>query len=150
MSDVELRPATSEDLDFLYHVHRAAMRDYVAQTWGWDEQWQREHFRQHFDPSEAEIIRFGGQDVGYITVDHREDELFLANIAILPEYQNLGIGTFLIRKVLAEAKQLGRPATLQVLKVNPARSLYEQLGFVAVGETATHYVMRATPVSIER
>jgi hypothetical protein len=35
------------------------------------------------------------------------------------------------------------PTVLQVLKVNPARQLYERLGFRRVGETATHFKMQA-------
>jgi ribosomal protein S18 acetylase RimI-like enzyme len=31
--------------------------------------------------------------------------------------------------------------TLQVLKVNPARRLYERLGFRVTGETPTHFLM---------
>src|SRR5207248_4890163 len=39
----------------------------------------------------------------------------------------------------------GQSVGLQVLKVNPARSLYKRLGFLTTGQTATHYLMRATP-----
>ena len=34
---------------------------------------------------------------------------------------------------------------ITVLKVNPARRLYERLGFAIVGETETHYLMRWRP-----
>jgi len=33
---------------------------------------------------------------------------------------------------------------LYVLKVNPARGLYERLGFAIIGETETHHIMRST------
>ena len=75
----------------------------------------------------------------------QEIEVFLRFIEVLPEYQNQGVGTALIKSILDEAHPTGQPVGLQVLKVNPARSLYERLGFLTTGETATHYMMRTTP-----
>ena len=34
------------------------------------------------------------------------------------------------------------PLELQVLKVNPAKGLYERLGLAVIDETKTHYLMR--------
>jgi ribosomal protein S18 acetylase RimI-like enzyme len=80
-----------------------------------------------------------------LSVRNRETEVLLKFIEVLPEYQNQGIGTAVIKSVLEQAHHTGRPVGLQVLKVNPARSLYERLGFLTTGQTATHYLMRATP-----
>ena len=74
-----------------------------------------------------------------------DGELNLANIRVAPEYQGQGIGTRLIGEMLREAHQQGLPVTLRVLKVNPARRLYERLGFVVVGETQTHHLMACSP-----
>ena len=121
------------------------MQHYVAQTWGWDEAWQRNTFQQHFNPAECQIIAYQGRACGVVSVLERETEVFLKFIEVLPDYQNQGIGTAVIKSILEEAQHSGKPVSLQVLKVNPARSLYERLGFLNTGETATHYLMRATP-----
>jgi ribosomal protein S18 acetylase RimI-like enzyme len=71
--------------------------------------------------------------------------VFLSKIYILPQYQGRGIGTRLINGVLEEAHGRGLPVTLRVIRVNPARGLYERLGFVQVGETESHYLMEAAP-----
>jgi RimJ/RimL family protein N-acetyltransferase len=92
-----MRPATADDFDFLYRLHRTTLKEYVAQTWGWDEGRQRQ-----------------------------------------------GIGTSVIQQVLDEARRSGKPVALQVLKVNPARRLYERLGFSVTGENETLYFMKAT------
>jgi ribosomal protein S18 acetylase RimI-like enzyme len=47
--------------------------------------------------------------------------------------------------MLDTARALNLPAALQVLKTNPAKQLYERLGFQVTGETASHYLMRTTP-----
>ena len=36
-----LRRAAPPDSDVLYAIHVAAMRDYVEQTWGWDDAQQK-------------------------------------------------------------------------------------------------------------
>ena len=65
-------------------------------------------------------------------------------IAVTPDLQGQGIGTSVIHQVLDEAKRSGKPVALQVLKVNPARRLYERLGFSVTGENETRYFMKAT------
>jgi ribosomal protein S18 acetylase RimI-like enzyme len=147
-SIVQLRPATLQDADFLYRLHKAAMQHYVAQTWKWEEAWQQQHFRQHFDPSTCQIIVSQGQAVGVLAVVRDASAVYLHNIEVLPAYQGHGLGTYLISALLAEAHHSGRPLVLQVLKVNPARHLYARLGFTITKETATHYVMHAWPKGV--
>ncbi len=138
---ISLRPATQEDYDFLWWLHCATLRPCIEETWGWDEQWQAQHFRDRFDPTACQIIEDGGAPIGCISVERREDGIFLSVIEITPDRQDQGIGTELVRALLDEADSRGVPVELQVLKVNPARSLYERLGFAVIGETETHYLM---------
>lgn len=145
MNAVKVRPATRADYDFLYRLHKATLQEYVAQTWGWDERWQQAHFKRKFDPTRHQIIVFDDKDIGVISIVPKEDEVFLAIIEILPAYQGQGLGTILLNGILAEAFGKGLPVTLRVLKVNPARRLYERLGFIVTGETQSHYLMRAVP-----
>ena len=141
-----LRQATEADYAFLYSLHTATMKEYVAQTWGWDETIQQAMFRDKFDPGRSHIVEVNGRSVGVLSVERRPLTLFLANLQILPEAQGRGLGTAIIGTLLAQASASGTSVTLQVLKVNPARHLYERLGFVIVGETTTHYLMSITPL----
>jgi len=142
----ELRDVTEADRDWLYDLNRAAMRDYVIQTWGaWDEVFQRSHFDDHFTTLDQQIIVVDGADAGVLIVHHEPTRLVLGEIQLLPDYQSRGIGTAVVRDLLARAASAALPLELQVLKVNPARALYERLGFAVVGETDTHHLMRARP-----
>jgi GNAT superfamily N-acetyltransferase len=138
----ELRSACQDDYDFLYRLLVQTMKLYVEQTWGWDEAYQQERFRQKFDPAAYQIILIDGHDVGALAVERRATEMFLAEIQLLPEYQRRGLGTAVVQDIVAAALRDGLPMKLQVLKVNPARRLYERLGFTVTAETATHVVMR--------
>jgi hypothetical protein len=35
--DLDLRPASEQDREFLYALHCSTMRDVIEQTWGWDD-----------------------------------------------------------------------------------------------------------------
>jgi len=61
---------------------------------------------------------------------------------LVPEHQGKGIGRKCMLLVINEARQLGLPIRLRVLKVNPrALTFYQRLGFVRTGETDTHVLM---------
>jgi ribosomal protein S18 acetylase RimI-like enzyme len=130
-----LRPAVDADFDFLYNLHRAAMREYVEPIWGWHEQWQAEYFRAKFDPTNRQIIEVDGRSVGVIVVEDKPEEIYLGLIELLPEYQGRGIGTSLLNRLIERAQATGRALTLHVLKTNhPARRLYERHSLRVVEE----------------
>ena len=140
-----LRPATAGDYDFIYKVKTITLKEYVAQTWGWNEADQQSRFSASFDPAQWQIVQLDGRNIGVLCLEREEGGLFLANIEILPPFQNRGIGTRIIEDILASARRDCLPVRLQVLKVNPARRLYERLGFVVTSETDTHYLMGCAP-----
>ena len=117
------------------------MKDLVARVWGWKDRRQERFFADHFDPAPSRIVVIGGEVVGVVAVVWGAADAFLANVEIVPAYQGRGLGTALLRHVIAEAGARGLPVRLQVLKFNPARRLYERLGFVVTGETETHDLM---------
>lgn len=136
-----IRPAQKDELDGLYAIHREAMQAYVTRTWGsWDEAFQRDYFRNHW-PDVRLAIDVEGTLGGFVDLDESPERILVENIELLPAHQNRGIGTALLVSVQQRAAGRNLPVTLQVLKVNPARRLYERLGFRLTGETETHYQM---------
>ena len=145
---ISLRPASDADAEWLFELHRAAMRTYVERTWGWDETWQARFFKDHYDLSTVQVIQSGARDVGVVRVSDEPSQIVLEMIELLPEFQGQGIGTGLIRALLSRAKQRRVPVVLRVLKVNSrAKALYQRLGFQSVGETETHDLMRYDPAA---
>jgi ribosomal protein S18 acetylase RimI-like enzyme len=121
-----LRPATADDLPFLWRLREAAMRPVYEPAEGWDEAVQRERAAESIA---GRIVLVGGEPAGALTVKDRGHELHLAWVAVLPRLQGQGLGTALVRLAQAEAAAAGRPLSLHVLPSNPARQLYERLGF---------------------
>lgn len=127
---IRLRPATDADLEFLYNLMVATMREYVEATWGWDEDFQARRFRGNFLAERWQTVSVGAQDVGTVAIENRPDELLLRNLYLLPSHQGRGIGTKIVQDLSRDARSRNVPVTLSVLKSNPrAIRLYEKLGF---------------------
>lgn len=63
-------------------------------------------------------------------------------ISVLKEYRNCGIGTELMKKMLAELKKCGyKQVSLSVQKHNYAVRMYQKVGFQIVKENESDYVM---------
>jgi ribosomal protein S18 acetylase RimI-like enzyme len=133
MTSIVLRPVAPADSEFCYQLHKAAMGDYIAAIWGWDEQVQREFHSRAFNPGRWQIITADGSDIGMLDVEYRPGEIYLSRIEIHPDYQGRGIGTRLISALTAEARQKGQDLVLDVLTVNHrAQALYRRLGMTEV------------------
>jgi GNAT superfamily N-acetyltransferase len=147
MTPVALRPATPADSEFCFELHKAAMGDYVAVLWGWDEQRQREHHARSFRPGRWQIITTGGTDIGMIDVEYRPAEIYLSRIEVHPSYQGRGIGTRLISALIDEARHKGQDLVLDVLTVNHrAQALYRRLGMTEVARPSdVKITMRSSP-----
>ncbi len=136
-----MRRATDADFLFMRETKLDGLRPYVDAMWGWNREKQEHIFQQNFDPSRCEIIVMDGADVGFISVVESAATMFLAGIYVCATARRHGIGTAILRDLIATAVKQSKPLTLQVLKVNPARRLYERMGFVTMGETSSHFLM---------
>jgi ribosomal-protein-alanine N-acetyltransferase len=69
------------------------------------------------------------------------DEIHINNFALRPRFRAQGLGTALLERVLAAARELGaRRATLEVRASNSAaRRLYERMGFYVAGIRRNYY-----------
>ena len=67
-----------------------------------------------------------------------ENEIRIVDIALAPEFRDMGIGSALIGDVLAEGQRSGRPVTIHVERGNRARALYERIGFVQIDSTGVY------------
>ena len=75
---------------------------------------------------------------------HIDDETPSFAISLYKEYRGLGIGTEMMKAMLAILKDCGySQASLAVQKANYAVKMYRKVGFEIVGENAQEYIMIA-------
>ncbi len=149
MATYQLRPATPDDSDILFRIHRAAMGEYLEQAFGpWTEEFDREQHEQWLSAGRAQVILVGDEIAGALDVEWRADAALLYRIGIDPPFQGRGLGTAIVRDLLTECGERRLPARLHVFPHNPARHLYERLGFRETGRDAASIVMQWDPPGI--
>jgi ribosomal protein S18 acetylase RimI-like enzyme len=138
-----LRAATTVDGERVYAISRDAMRSYVEQTWGcWHEIEQRRRHLENFTPSTHRIVEVGEAAAGVMAVETLPAQVSLVKLYLLAAFRGQGIGSALLAQIIGEADALGRPARLQVLRVNTrALALYARHGFCVVEQTPQRLVM---------
>ncbi|WP_202962844.1 GNAT family N-acetyltransferase [Tumebacillus flagellatus] len=125
----------------------ASTRQEEMSAWGWDDfmqqnfltmQWnaQRMSYEAQFPDAHHHVLMVNEQPVGRLLVNQTPEELHIVDIALLPEARNRGVGSAVLQELQAQARSLGVPLKLRVLHTNPARRLYERLGFRVVHEDA--------------
>jgi ribosomal protein S18 acetylase RimI-like enzyme len=142
------RPATTEDVPFLMELRRRTMDNHLsASGMGTDNDYHLARLMDRFDC--AEVLLQDGAPVGLLKVARDSPQWKLIQIQLVPELQGQGLGADLLAQVIAEADNAKVAVALSVLKANPARALYERLGFAVVGESEHEFNMlrRAQPAA---
>jgi GNAT superfamily N-acetyltransferase len=140
---IDLQQAKAEHYDFCLHLFLLTMRPYMQELNVWDEQEQRSNFAAQWKLEEVRIISVDGNDAGWLQVAELPAEIRLQKFFIFPRHQRSGIGSEVLSKLLATWRPTGKKVVLRVLKNNPARRLYERLGFSVVAEAGVVFRMRA-------
>lgn len=134
----------------------ASTRAREVAAFGWPEEMQRQflaqqhaaqdrHFQLHYADIERLIIERGGEPIGRLYLEETGRSIHLVDILLLPECTGTGIGTAILRDILEEARRANKPVELGVRFDNPARRLYERLGFVYVSEEGIHHRLEWRP-----
>lgn len=139
-----LRPALAADEPFLFELRKATMTEHLARAGESTD--DAEHLaRLQYRYDAAQVICIDGAPAGLLKAHRTENEWFVVQLQIAPTHQGRGIGERVLRTVLLAAQADALPVALKVLKGNPARRLYERLGFEIVGEDEIQFHMRRAP-----
>ena len=139
-----LRPATDDDRPFLTRLY-ATTREHELDVVDWDDATKRAfveqqfgahdaHYRAHYPGAALDVVEVDGDPAGRLYVHRGKRDIRIMDIIVAPAFRGRGLGTALLRDLVAEAQASGRTLSIHVEQTNPARSLYERLGFAAAGE----------------
>lgn len=152
---VVLRPVREDDLPFLAEVYAGTRREEVARLpWAVEEreaflrqqfEAQHRHYQDHHGSADFLVVERGGEPVGRLYLDWREDEVRIVDIALLPAARGRGLGGALLREVLERAAEEGRVARIHVERENPALRLYRRLGFRVIDDRGVYLFLEWPP-----
>lgn len=105
--------------------------------------WSRTSFEEELKSKSTTFLvaKINNELVGYIIIRYIDDEGYILNIAVHPEFRSLGIGKLLMKQVLEIANKLKlKNIYLEVRESNIiAKKLYHNLGFIEVGKRKRYY-----------
>ena len=153
--EVGLRPVVDADREFLRAVYASTRAEELAIV-PWDDaakeafvdhqfNAQSVHYAQHYPEAAVDVILVDGEPAGRLYVDRAEREIRIVDIALLPQFRGRGAGSVLVEELFDEARASGRSVSIHVEEDNPARRLYDRLGFEPIGQTGIHVLMEWTP-----
>jgi GNAT superfamily N-acetyltransferase len=120
----------------LLDLRIAVMREHLERVNRYKPSRARRIFREHFDEPGLRLILTGTDIAGCVGFRIGAEEIKLDSFYLQPRYHNTGLGTAILKTLLAEADALGRPIRLEVLIGSKADRFYLRHGFVKLREDA--------------
>ncbi|MDM5072193.1 GNAT family N-acetyltransferase [Aeromonas bestiarum] len=150
---VVLRKQNDHDRTFLCELYLSRRWVEVRAVPGWNDaqrraflysqaELQRQHYENHFPAADFLIVEQAGSPIGRLCVNREAHDMRIVDIALLPAWQGRGIGTQLLRTLLAEADADRQSCSLSVEQGSPARRLYERLGFQPCADSGLYTQMQ--------
>ena len=148
---LSLRPITPEDESFLARLYASTREQELAQTNWSDEQKamfcrmqfnaQTTDYQRNYPDASFDVIERNGLAAGRLLVLRTDEKIHVIDIALLPEHRGAGIGTKFLKELQEEAKAAGKPLSIHVEQFNPARRLYERMGFKQMEEKGVYLLL---------
>jgi ribosomal protein S18 acetylase RimI-like enzyme len=156
-----LRTEADDDIPFLVGLYGSTREEELDQVpWlpGAKEEFvrsqfdlQRAHYRNHYPGAAFDLILVDGRPGGRLYVHRGDAGIRIMDIALTPEFRGRGIGTHYLRLLQQESTTTGKTLSIHVEIHNPAKRLYERLGFRVSGSHGDIYLRmdyrQATPAT---
>lgn len=148
---VLLRPERAADRTFLFDLYASTRAAEMAQL-DWSPEHKGEfiaaqfhaqttHYDDVYPDAERLVIESAGAPIGRLYVDRRDDEIEIVDIALVPAMRGRGIGRNLLQHIIDEGRVSRRRVRIYVEHFNPARGLYNRLGFRQVDSHGIYHLM---------
>ena len=152
---IDYRIETEADRPFAAALYASTRAEEVAQT-GWPAEMQHTfltqqfeaqhaHYRRHYPDAEWLIVEREGTAIGRLYREEWAREIRVIDISIAAASRGAGIGRAILEDVIADAAGRGKAVSIHVEKNNPARRLYQRLGFEVVEDKGVYDLMEKRP-----
>lgn len=155
--NIKFKAISDDDMAFLSELYRSTRWEEVLQAPWNDEQRveflhqqftaQHRHYESHYPHAEKSLILQNDINIGRIYIDRDNTSICLIDVALLPEYRNKGLGTQLLKALLAEAQSTDKKVVIHVENFNPAYQWYLKHGFQQIEDKGVYQYMEWHPQS---
>lgn len=146
-ADLLVRSGTAKDQDWLFQLYRHTLHSAIDRTWGWDEWFQQQEFENKLPAEQFHICLYQGQRVAAWMVRDKPKFLWLEMLLVEPEWQNQGIGRWIVKQLQSDAHKLQKSIKLSIIKANPVKGFYVKMGFELYHSDEHFYKMVCIPYS---
>ena len=147
-TSISLHLIQEEDLMVLSEIYGSTREKELQQVVGWNDEQkkafvlqqfmaQHEYYQKNYTGAAFYVIQKNKIAIGrlYIHENFQEKGVRIIDITILPNWQNKGVGSSILKDILAKASKLNRTVSIHVETFNPAMKLYKNLDFKKISET---------------
>ncbi len=153
--DIQLKKKNESDDEFLFRLF-GEIKIAELNLYAWPEPMKnqlvsmqynayKQMIKNEYPNVEDYVISANNEKAGRLQLDVKDSGIRIINISLLPAFHGNGIGTKIIKDILAEADLKNKPVYLEVDRVNPAFNLYCKLGFEIYGQDEIRYSMKYIP-----
>ena len=127
-------PPNDADFEPLLALRIDVMREDLERVGRFKPSRARRIFREHFDEPGLRTILIGNERVGCVGFRTEADCRKIDSFYLDRRYHNSGLGTAILKVLLAESDVRGLPVQLEVLTGSKAQRFYERHGFVKLSQ----------------
>lgn len=148
---IALRPIGADDHPFLLEVYASTReRELAGVPWTPEQKAsflrmqfdaQHQYYQEHYADASFDVVLVDGVPAGRLYVARWPRDVRIVDIALLPAFRGLGVGTRLLRGLQEEAAASDRTLSIHVERMNPALSLYERLEFGVAEDKGVYLFM---------
>ncbi len=130
MADWKFGPVSEADFEPLLALRVEVMREHLERVFRYKPSRARRIFREHFKEPGMRLILMGDARVGCVGFRTADDCLKIDSFYLERRFHNSGLGTTILKALLAEADAQKKPVRLEVLTGSKADRFYLRHGFV--------------------
>ena len=135
-----IRNCTWQDYRYCYTLTKKNMFHYFEKYCGG---WKPNGFRDNFNPRHTKMIIKNQRRIGYYVVKIKKSVHYIDNIQISASMRGKGLGAYILNIIEKQTlRSKNHRIQLTVFKDNPARRLYERLGYKIIRDKGSSILMQ--------
>ena len=145
---IRLRKIEENDKSVLLEIYASTRKEEMERVPHWTDLMKNEFLKQQFNAQHIHyqnnypgadfwILEKNKKPIGrlYVSERYNNSTIRIIDITLLPAFRGQGSGTGILRDLIKKASESGLPLSIHVESFNPAKKLYERLGFKKISET---------------